>query len=85
MTSFPPLPPDDDYVIDSEEVASKTEKTVTLHPKFFPLTKPMRNKVLKGGRGGMKSHHIAKLLLLKGTQEPLLVACCRETMQSMTD
>lgn len=49
------------------------------------LFKPSRYKILYGGRGGGKSHSIAKALLLKGTQEPLRILCLREFQISMRD
>lgn len=49
------------------------------------LFEPARYKVLYGGRGGGKSHGVAKALLLLGTMAPHLVLCCREFQNSIAD
>ncbi len=38
-----------------------------------------------GGRGGAKSHAIARVLLVKGMQEPLRIICAREIQKSISD
>ena len=49
------------------------------------LFKPMRYKVLHGGRGSGKSHSIAKSLLVKGSNETLRILCGREVQDSIKD
>ncbi len=49
------------------------------------LFKPMRYKVLYGGRGSGKSHSIAKALLIKGSNETLRILCGREVQDSIKD
>lgn len=49
------------------------------------LFRPMRYKVLYGGRGGAKSWGIARALLIKGTQKPLRILCAREFQESIAD
>lgn len=38
-----------------------------------------------GGRGGAKSHAIARALLVKGMQSPLRIVCAREIQKSISD
>lgn len=54
-----------------------------LPKKLEPLWEPHRYKVLYGGRGGCKSHGIARTLLLQGTRETLRILCARETQLSI--
>lgn len=49
------------------------------------LFKPMRYKVLYGGRGSGKSHSIAKALLVMGSKKPLRILCGREIQDSIKD
>ena len=44
-----------------------------------------RNKVYYGGRGGAKSHNIARALLVLGAQKPIRIACAREIQKSIKD
>lgn len=53
--------------------------------KLQCLFKPMRYKILYGGRGGAKSWGIARALLIKGTQTPLRILCAREFQNSLED
>jgi phage terminase large subunit len=55
--------------------------------KFQPLfvRGKWRNKVYKGGRGGAKSHNMARALLVMGMQETLRIACAREIQKSIKD
>jgi phage terminase large subunit len=52
---------------------------------FEPLFTPKRFKVYYGGRGGAKSHNIARALLIQGMQRPLRVLCARELQNSIGD
>jgi len=55
-------------------------------PEAFEfLFKPKRYKVLYGGRGGAKSHNIARALLVMGMQRPIRVVCAREIQKSIKD
>lgn len=58
---------------------------VTLPKILKPMTQPYRYKFLYGGRGGAKSWSIAKLLLLKGVEQPLRILCAREIQKSIQD
>lgn len=42
-------------------------------------------KVFYGGRGGAKSHNIARALLVLGMQSPIRVLCAREIQKSIKD
>jgi phage terminase large subunit len=53
--------------------------------KLECLFKPARYIVLFGGRGGGKSHGIARALLIQGLEKPLRVLCCRELQTSIRD
>jgi phage terminase large subunit len=53
--------------------------------KLHPLFEPHRYKVLKGGRGGVKSWGIARALLCLGQMKKLRIVCGREFMVSIED
>jgi len=55
-------------------------------PKAFEcLNKPKRYKVLYGGRGGAKSHNVARYLLIEGMKKPMRFLCSRELQGSISD
>ena len=58
---------------------------LSLPAKMEPFTRPSRHKVAHGGRGGGKSHTIAKLLLIEGCRRPLRWLCTREIQKSIKD
>ena len=45
----------------------------------------IRNIAVYGGRAGAKSETFGRILVKLGTQEPLLVLCCREVQNSIAD
>ncbi len=49
------------------------------------LFEPHRYKVIYGGRGGSRSWSCARALLIRGTQEKILVICAREFQNSIDD
>ena len=49
------------------------------------LSAKSRYKVLKGGRGGGKSHSIAKMILVRMMAEKMVVLCTREFQTSIKD
>lgn len=60
--------------------------TEVLIPKAFKfLREPSRYKVVYGGRGGAKSHNIARTLLTEGMGKPLRIICAREIQKSIKD
>lgn len=58
---------------------------VKFAPKFKFLFTPKRYKVAYGGRGGGKSHHFARALILRGMKERIRVLCAREIQNSIDD
>lgn len=52
---------------------------------FAFLREPKRYKILYGGRGGAKSHSIARTLLVMGMERPLRIICARELQKSIGD
>lgn len=68
------------------EFASDEESGLAGFPdKLQFLFEPMRHKVLYGGRGGAKSHSVAKALLIQAADEPLRVLCAREFQNSIEE
>ncbi len=58
--------------------------TVVKLPKIFkPLDEHHRYKVMYGGRGSSKSWSVARKLILRGVQKPLLILCARELQKSI--
>ncbi len=51
---------------------------------FRELETPSRYKAFHGGRGGAKSHSFAQTLVIRGTERPLRVLCCREIQRSIS-
>jgi len=49
------------------------------------LHQDSRYKVLHGGRGSAKSWSVARVLLIRGTEEPLRILCAREFQNSLAD
>lgn len=62
-----------------------SELAVRLSPKLKLLTKPMRYKVLYGGRGGAKSWGVAAMLVLIAAQQRVRILCTREIQNSIRD
>lgn len=58
---------------------------VTIPKVFGDLFKPKRYKVYYGGRGGAKSHNIARALLVLGMQRTIRILCARELQVSIKD
>ena len=55
-------------------------------PKAFkPLFSPKRFKIYYGGRGGAKSHNIARALLVIGMSKKTRVLCARELQGAIAD
>jgi len=61
------------------------EVKIKIPNKFEFLFKPKRYKVMYGGRGGAKSHSIARVLLILGMENPLRIICAREIQKSISD
>jgi phage terminase large subunit len=54
-------------------------------PKFRPLVSAKRFKICIGGRGGGRSHTIARILLWIASKQPLRILCAREIQRSIKD
>lgn len=61
------------------------QASLELPEKLGFLLEPHRYKVTYGGRGGAKSHGIARALLAAGAESPKRVPCCREIQKSISD
>jgi phage terminase large subunit len=57
----------------------------SLPEKMQKLFQPIRHKVLYGGRGGAKSHSVARALLIMGLNRSVRVVCTREVQKSIKD
>jgi phage terminase large subunit len=49
------------------------------------LFRPMRYKIIRGGRGSAKSHSVARALVLKAAERKLRILCTREFQNSITE
>lgn len=58
---------------------------VNLPVKLLPILKPRRFKIMRGGRGGAKSHTVAQVLLMLSMQRRLRVLCVREVQKSLAE
>lgn len=58
---------------------------LSLPQKLEGFLKPKRYKIAYGGRGGSKSWNVARILLFKGTLEPLRILCAREIQRTIAD
>lgn len=64
---------------------SKTIKEMTLGKIYEPLLKKKRIKALFGGRGGGRSHNVARYLLWRSINEKIRIWCAREIQNSIAD
>lgn len=53
--------------------------------KLLPILEPRRFKIMRGGRGGAKSHTVAQVLLALGLQRSLRILCVREVQKSLKE
>jgi phage terminase large subunit len=53
--------------------------------KLLPILQPRRFKIVYGGRGSAKSHTVAQVLLMLGTQRRLRILCVREVQKTLAD
>jgi phage terminase large subunit len=63
----------------------KNSSRIVIPEAFKFLLEPRRYKVMYGGRGGAKSHSVARILLLMGSSRPIRVVCAREIQKSIKD
>ena len=62
-----------------------SQTKIDIPKAFLFLFKPKRYKVLYGGRGGAKSHTIARYLLVEGMRDKHRFLCTRELQGSIQD
>jgi len=67
-----------------EENRSK-ELNIQLAKIYEPLWKKKRMKAMFGGRGGGRSHNVARYILIRSLQEKLRIWCAREIQNSISD
>ena len=58
---------------------------IEIAASFKDIWDPKRYKVYYGGRGGAKSHNIARFLLVKGAEKKTRILCTRELQSSIAD
>lgn len=63
----------------------KKELALDIPHKFLPFLQPAPYKAAYGGRGSAKSHTVAGLLVMMGTQQKHKILCCREFQASIAD
>lgn len=63
----------------------ENEIEILIPEAFRFLTAPKRYKILYGGRGGAKSHNVARSLLVMGMERRLRIVCAREIQKSIKD
>lgn len=61
------------------------EPVAQFHPKFKPLWKDARYKILYSGRGAGKSWGVARALLIQAANAKLRILCARETQSSIRE
>jgi phage terminase large subunit len=71
--------------VDDEGEARPTLKIDLPDKLVRPLFEKHRYKIIHGGRGGAKSHSIARALLALGASKPLRILCGREVQRSIRD
>ena len=64
---------------------NKEIKTLQLGKIYEPLLKKKRIKALFGGRGGGRSHNVARYLLGRSLNEKIRIWCAREIQNSIAD
>jgi phage terminase large subunit len=63
-----------------------TKTTIQIPTQFRELFNPYwRNIIYYGGRGSLKSHTVARSLLIRGRQQKLRILCTRELQKSIKD
>lgn len=65
--------------------ATVQKPRLRLPKRLRGLLSPHRYKILYGGRGGAKSHSVARTLIMLGAHLKLRVLCARELQVSITD
>lgn len=68
-----------------QDPASVVKPRLRLPKRLNGLLSPKRYKILYGGRGGAKSHSVARTLIMLGAHVKLRVLCARELQVSISD
>ncbi len=69
-----------------EQTTQRLQTKIQLPAQFKELFNPYwRNLVYYGGRGSLKSHTVARSLLIRGRQKKLRILCTRELQRSIKD
>lgn len=63
----------------------KKQVDIQLAEIYKPLWKKKRMKAMFGGRGGGRSHNVARYILIRAMQEKLRIWCAREIQNSISD
>ena len=63
----------------------KRQVNIQLAKIYEPLWKKKRMKAMFGGRGGGRSHNVARYILIRAMQEKLRIWCAREIQNSISD
>ena len=67
-------------------MANKTNRKIQLPSEFEELFNPeWRHIVFYGGRGSLKSHSVARALLIRASESKLRILCTRELQRSIKD
>ena len=66
-------------------MAEKRQINIQLAKIYEPLWKKKRMKAMFGGRGGGRSHNVARYILIRAMQEKLRIWCAREIQNSISD
>lgn len=64
---------------------AKKQVDIQLAKIYEPLWKKKRIKAMFGGRGGGRSHNVARYILIRSLQEKLRIWCAREIQNSISD
>ena len=66
-------------------MANKRQIEIKLAKIYEPLWKKKRLKAMFGGRGGGRSHNVARYILRRSMQEKIRIWCAREIQNSISD
>jgi PBSX family phage terminase large subunit len=69
----------------AERMSAVLRPRMDIPDKLLPILQPRRFKIVYGGRGSAKSHTVAQVLLMLGTQRRLRILCVREVQKTLAD
>lgn len=67
------------------DMGSQKQINIQLAKIYEPLWKKKRMKAMFGGRGGGRSHNVARYILIRSLREKLRIWCAREIQNSISD